>query len=455
MTSVWRRVAVPAMVLCVLMGPGASADGLPAARPAREGISPERLQRLSERMNEAVADGTMIGGVGVIARHGRVVYEQTYGLADRESGRPMTTDAIFRIYSMSKPITSVAVMLLYEEGRFFLNDPVADYIPELADLQVAVSTADGGDTRMTSDGTISRSEGEGDPAEAGRTRAPTRQPTIRDLLTHTAGFTYGVFGNTEVDRQYREAGLLFDDMTLGEFADKLGDIPLQYDPGTRWHYSVGIDLLGRLVEAVSGTRFGDFLETRVFEPLEMNDTSFVVPADKWPRVAQIYTPKGTPEGSNAFLANVQSSELVVAPDSVSARYREGSRFESGGGGLVSTAADYLRFSQMLLNGGELDGVRLLSPKTVALMTTNQLGDIPMGFGGQGVGFGLGFAVALDQGRIGELGSVGAYNWGGAAGTRFWIDPAEQLIGVFMVQSIPHRTRLADEFKNLTYQAIVE
>lgn len=446
-----------ALLLLIMLAAASAVDArvLPDVKPEREGMSAERLQRLTAHMNQAVDQGVMVGGLGVIARNGRVVYRQTYGLADRESGRPMTEDAIFRIYSMTKPITSVAVMMLYEQGHFFLNDPVARYLPELADLEVAVSTADGGNTRITSDGTTSRTEGEGDKSREGETRNPRRQPTIRDLLTHTAGLTYGVFGNTEVDQLYRNSELLSDDMTLEDFVAKLGEIPLQYEPGTRWHYSVSIDVLGRLVEAVSGMRFGEYLDKHLFEPLGMKDTSFVVPDDKWGRVAQLYSPAGMPSGPGAFMARNTSTELVVAEDSVSSRYRTGAQFESGGGGLVSTAADYLRFAQMLLNGGELNGIRVLSPKSVELMTVNHLGDIAMGFGRDGIGFGLGFAVALDQGKIGELGSVGEYNWGGAAGTRFWIDPQEQLIGVFMVQSIPHRTRLATEFKNLTYQAIVE
>jgi CubicO group peptidase (beta-lactamase class C family) len=442
-------------VTLVFVVPLALARELPSARAERMGMSTERLARLTEHMNRAVEDGVMVGGLGVIARNGRVVYRETYGLADREAGEPMTDDAIFRIYSMSKPITSVAVMMLYEEGRFFLNDPVALYLPELADLEVAVSTADGDGMRAVSDGTTSRTEGDGDRSREGETRKPLRQPTIRDLLTHTAGFSYGVFGNTEVDKRYREAELLSDGLTLEAFTRRLGEIPLQYEPGTRWHYSVSVDVQGRLVEALTGMRFGEFLEKRIFEPLGMVDTSFVVADDKWDRVAQIYSPKGTPDGLNAFLAANNSTELVVAADSVNTGFRPGAKFESGGGGLVSTADDYLRFSQMLLNGGHLDGVRLLSPKTVELMTANHLDGVSEGFGRPGVGFGLGFAVALDQGEIGELGSAGEYNWGGAAGTRFWIDPEEQLIGVFMVQSIPHRTRLGSEFKNLTYQAIVD
>jgi len=351
-------------------------------------------------------------------------------------------------------MTSVAVMMLYEEGHFFLNDPVARYIPELADLVVATSTADG-ETVAVSDGTTSSTVGVGDESKEGQTRKPSRQPTIRDLLSHTAGFSYGFFGNTEVDKQYRAAELMQAGDTLEQFVTQLGKIPLQYDPGTRWHYSVSVDIQGRLVEVVSGMRFGEFLQKRLFEPLDMVDTSFTVPQEKLDRLAQIYSPEGTEEGASAFLTPNSSSTLVVSPASVNDSFMAGATFESGGGGLVSTARDYMRFSQMMLNGGELDGVRILSPKTVELMTINHLGDMEMGFGRRGVGFGLGFAVALDQGRIGELGSVGEYNWGGAAGTRFWIDPEEQLIGIFMVQSIPHRTRLGSDFKNLTYQAIVE
>ncbi len=430
------------------------AQSLPATKPERVGLDSQRLERISEHMNHAVADGVMIGGLGMIARNGRVAYQESWGLKDREANEPMTMDTIFRIYSMSKPITGVALMILYEEGKFFLNDPVARYIPELADLQVALSTADGGRTRIISDGTHNRTIGEGDEDLTGQTRVPRRQPTIRDLMTHTAGFTYGVFGSTEVDKQYREAGIL-SNPNLKDFVEKLGQIPLQYEPGTRWHYSVSVDVQGRLVEVLSGMRFGEFLEQRIFEPLGMIDTSFIVPVDKLDRLVQMYSPKGTEDVANAFLQANSSTELVVTPEEASAGYKEGATFESGGGGLVSTANDYLRFSQMMLNGGTLDGERILSPKTVELMTTNHLGKIQMGFGRGGVGFGLDFAVALDQGEIGETGSVGEYNWGGAAGTRFWIDPQENLIGVFMVQSIPHRTRLGDRFKVLTYQALTK
>ncbi len=443
--SVWLMGAV---VLAVAV----QAKELPVTKPEREGMSSARLAKLTEFMEGRVADGTMVGGLGMIARNGKVVYLETYGQADREAGRTMEEDAIFRIYSMSKPITAVALMMLYEEGKFSLNDPVAMYIPELANLEVALSTADG-QTGMVSDGTSSRGIGTGDESLTGQTRKPRRQPTVRDLLTHTAGMTYGVFGNTEVDQMYRQAGILRNDRTLQEFVSDLGKIPLQYEPGSRWHYSVSVDVQGRLVEVLSGMSFGEFLQQRLFGPLDMPDTSFTIAPESVGRLAQMYSPEGI--GNGGFMARATGPGLEVAAAAASERYLNGGAFESGGGGLLSTARDYMRFSQMLLNGGELDGVRILSPKTIELMTTNHLGELPMGFNRRGAGFGLGFGLVLDPGEVGEVSSAGEYNWGGAAGTTFWIDPQENLIGLFMVQSLPHRTRLRGEFKQLTYQAVVE
>ncbi|MBT7335827.1 MAG: beta-lactamase family protein [Gammaproteobacteria bacterium] len=425
------------------------AKEIPASKPERQGYSSDRLQRITDHMNAKVADGTMVGGMGVIARNGKVIYQQTYGMADRETGREMTDDAIYRIYSMSKPITAVALMMLYEQGKFRLNDPIAMYLPEMANLQVALSTAG---TQMISDGTQSRTIGQGDKSLVGQTRAPSRQPTVRDLLTHTAGLTYGVFGNTEVDQLYRKAGIL-GDVSLAEFTQALGQIPLQYDPGSQWHYSVSVDVQGRLVEVLSGMSFGEFLKTQLFMPLDMPDTDFQINDSNKDRLAQLYKPAGVQ--ADNFFSPGTGDGLEVADAFVSMRYVNGGKFESGGGGLVSTARDYLRFSQMLLNGGALDGVRILSPKTIELMTANHLGELPMGFRGRGAGFGLGFGLVLNPGEVGEVSSAGEYNWGGAAGTRFWIDPQENLIGIFMVQSIPHRTRLAGDFKVLTYQALVE
>jgi len=430
------------------------ARDFPEVKPAEEGFSAKRLERIDAYMEQAVKDGVMVGGQGLIARDGNVIYNETWGQRDREKRLRMEEDTIHRLYSMTKPITGVALMILYEEGKFLLNEPVAKYIPELANLQVSVATADGG-VAAVSDGTQSSSTGAGDTAQAGKTRAPVRQPTIRDLMTHTAGFSYGVFGNTEVDQAYRAVGILSNHPNLQDFVTRLGKIPLQFEPGTRWHYSVSVDVQGRLVEVLSGMQFSDFLEQRLFKPLGMKDTSFIVPGNKLKRFAQLYSPKGTPNGTNAWLAPNTSTELVVAPEMANRGYLKGATFESGGGGLVGTADDYLRFCQMMLNGGELEGVRVLSPSTVALMSRDHLGTVAMGLGRQGSGFGLDFAVVKDAGLTGESGSDGEYNWGGAAGTRFWIDPKENLIGIFMVQSLPHRTTLASHFKVLTYQAIEE
>ncbi len=439
----------------------------PVAAPARDvaptpaenlGLSSPRLERLTAHMNRAVDDGIMVGGVGLVARRGEVAYLQAYGHADREAGVPMRADALFRIYSMTKPITGVAVLMLYEEGAFMLNDPIARYLPELADLRVAVSTAGGEPDNATTDTVADKPAGAVD-VKAIATRKPGRQPTIRDLLTHSAGMTYGLFGATEVDALYRKAELFDDSITLTDFITRLGKLPLQYEPGTRWHYSVSVDVQGALVEAVSGMSFGAFLQSRIFAPLGMVDTSFIVPDDKWSRMARLYTPADTvtDDDYSMFLSETRTTNLVVAEARWSEGYREGARFESGGGGLVSTVADYLRFCEMLINGGERGGVRLLSPKTVELMTVDHTAHLEMPYDeiDPGYGFGLGVAVSLDPGAIGEQNSVGTYYWGGAAGTRFFIDPTEELIGIFMTQSVPHRTRLRDEFRNLVYQAVID
>ena len=442
------RNLVLVLAVMLVVAP-ASAKEMSSTKPERQGFSSERLEKLTQLMNAKVEDGTMVGGMGMIARNGKIIYSQTYGQADREAGKAMTDDAIYRIYSMSKPITGVALMMLYEEGKFRLNDPIAMYIPEMANLQVALSTAG---TGIVSDGTTSTTIGAGDKSLIGQTRKPTRQPTIRDLMTHTAGLTYGVFGNTEVDQAYRKAGLL-GDMNLKEFVTALGKLPLQYDPGSQWHYSVSVDVQGYLVEVLSGMKFSEFLQQRIFAPLDMKDTAFKINEGNKDRLTQLYKPEGVT--ADNYFSPATGSGLEVADAFISAGYIYGGKFESGGGGLVATARDYMRFSQMMLNGGELDGVRILSPKTVDLMTANHIGDMGLGFGRKGVGFGLDFAVVLNPGEVGEVSSAGEYNWVGAAGTRFWIDPQEQLIGLFMVQSIPHRTRLAGDFKVMTYQALVE
>ena len=443
------RIRAAFLVILALMGSWVSAAEIRTGSPARYGFSDERLANITSFMEAKVEEGTLVGGMGLIARDGKIIYQQTYGMADREAGRPMESDTIFRIYSMTKPITTVALMMLFEEGKFKLNDPIAKYMPELANLQVALSTAD---TGSMSDGIYTRSYGEIDASLLGQTRKPARQPTVRDLMLHTAGFTYGVFGRTEVDKMY-DGLLAKGDMDLQEYVTEVGKLPLQYEPGTKWHYSIAVDIQGRLIEVLSGMKFSAFLSERLFQPLDMQDTSFFVPVEKRSRFAQLYKPKGM-RGAD-FLAASPSKELEVADADTSAGFLNEREFESGGAGLVSTTRDYLRFSQMLLNGGELDGVRILSPKTIQFMTSNHVGHLPAPRGAHGYGFGLGFGVTTDPAAVGVIGSAGEYSWGGAAGTRFWVDPAEGLVGIFMSQSIPNRVWLADHFKALTYSAMTK
>ena len=411
-----------------------SAKEIPSAKAERHGFSSERLIKITEFMNDQVDNGALVGGLGLIARDGKIVYQKTYGLADMEKAQKMLIDSIFRIYSMTKPITSVALMTLYEDGLFKLNDPISKYLPEFSDLGLALSPQNPGDKSLV-----------------GQTKSPRRQPTIRDLLRHTAGFTYGVFGNSEVDQLYRKAGLLGDDLDLKEFSEALAGIPLQYEPGSRYHYSVSVDVQGRLIEVLSGKRFSVFLKERLFEPLEMRDTDFQVSIENFDRLAQIYSPSGATDLSARSLGG----KLVPVTNELMKRFLEGGRFESGGGGLVSTARDYLRFAQMLLNGGELFGKRVLSPKTIQLMVQNHLATIPQYNESSGWGFGLGFGLSLSPSKQGVTGSAGTFGWSGVAGTRFWIDPTEDIIGIFLVQTIPNNYALADKFKTLMYAAVEE
>lgn len=406
----------------------------PTAAPEVVGLSSPRLATIRTVMQQHIADKKMAGAMGLIARRGKIAYQETYGMADIEQGKPMQFDTIHRIYSMTKPITSVAVMMLYEEGKFQLNDPVAKYLPEFAKMQVAVEEKD---------------PQTGQPVMK---TVPAKRPvTVRDLLRHTAGLTYGVFGDTLVDREYRKAGIL-SNPNLADFVTKLAAIPLQYEPGTRWHYSVSVDVLGRLVEVLSGKTFDQFLRERIFTPLEMNDTGFVVPANKVNRLARLYTP--TKEGSikPSPICNSREECLAKFPDAVPS-FTQQMGMLSGGGGLTSTAYDYLRFCQMLLNQGQYEGKRLLSRKTVQLMSSDNLGTIP-GMG-PGMGFGLGFAVSKAPGEAGMMGSPGEFNWGGAAGTKFWIDPQEEMIGIFMIQIMPNTPDYGVEFRVLAYQAIAD
>lgn len=415
-------------------------QGLPTVKPEKVGLSSERLERIGDIMQADIDAGRAVGTLAMIARHGKVAYFEGRGLADREAERPMTKDTIFRIYSMSKPITSTALMTLFEEGKFLLQEPVSKYLPELGGLPVAVDDVNEEGAAMFPDNLPEVDEdGNVILPEENENAIPavpaTRDMTIQDLLRHTAGLTYGVFANTQVDQAYVRSGILIANMTVEEMVGKLGKIPLLYQPGSRWHYSVSVDVQGRLIEVLSGMSFGQFLEERLFKPLGMVDTAFYVPEEKKDRFAQMYSPN---EDGGLDAANAMLSRNYDAPPT----------FQSGGGGLVSTASDYMRFCQMHLNGGELDGVRILSRKTVELMSTDHLGGIPGGPGG----FGLGFSVVMDLGQSGTLGSEGSFAWGGAAGTAFWIDPKEDLIGVYMIQNMPPRFPFGTIFKNLVYQA---
>jgi CubicO group peptidase (beta-lactamase class C family) len=430
------------LLLAGLVATTGWAQGLPATDPSTVGLSETRLQRLEDVIQGYVDNQAVAGAVTLIARRGREAHIQAYGMADRADGTPMEPDSIFRIASMTKPVTSVAVLMLYEEGHFKLNDPVGQYLPELAELEVLTPSDDG--TTFS--------------------RAPARQTmTIRHLLTHTSGIGYRFLGDLGGSPKlraladlYGEAGiadgLAEHDGTIEELVTALGDLPLLHEPGAAFSYGLSDDVLGRLVEVVSGMSFDVFLRTRLFEPLGMVDTSFYVPAAKADRMASIYTP--TAGGLAEVEGTVEGDHLIYSSTYSTGEHR---RNLSGGAGLSSTAHDYSRFLQMLLNGGELDGARILSPMTVDLMTANQIGDAPVGSIVQpgSAGFGLGVALRGGPSVDGELGSAGAYHWSGFFSTAFWIDPQEQLIGILMTQVFPGASDIQDKFRLMTYQAIVE
>jgi CubicO group peptidase (beta-lactamase class C family) len=406
----------------------APAQVIPQVPPEQVGLSPDRLNRIRPAMERAIANGEMAGGVGLIARHGKIACFEMWGMSDREAKKPMEKDSIFRMYSMTKAVTGVAVMTLYEEGRFSLHDPISKFLPEFSHMKVAVE-------RM--DATTGKRVFYTVPAE--------REITILDLLRHTSGLNYAGVLDENGASVYLKLGLGGGkaDYPLSEMIRRLASAPLVHQPGTIWDYSYSIDVLARLVEVVSGQSVDRYFDEHIFKPLHMVDTGYYVPEQKWSRLAALYTPN--PGGP------VQRS-TVPAQDS----YKEKPILLGGGSGLVSTATDYARFVQMLLNQGHLDGAKILSPKTVDLMRSNQLGDLPSinnVNGRVGYGFGLTFAVNLGIEKTGTIGSVGEYNWGGAAGTAFWIDPQEQMIGVFLVQVLPQLTT-KDQFKQLAYQSII-
>lgn len=401
--------------------------GLPEATPESAGLSTERLAEITTLMQKHVDEKKLAGAVAVVARRGKIAYLQSVGKQDIEAGISMNADTIFRIASMTKPITSVAVLMLYDEGLLKLDDPVSKYIPEFNNPTV-LERGKNGQSAV--------------PAE--------RQITIKHLLTHTSGLTYQ--WDRELGPLYKEAGIthgiIQDDSVLAEKMKKLASIPLLHNPGQAWTYGLSVDVLGRVVEVVSGKTLEEFFEQRIFGPLEMKDTHFFIPDDKMTRLATVYAPG--PEGE---LKRLDSEQIVEGPFVYCADhpYKGQRRYFSGGGGLCSTAGDYLRFSQMLLNGGELDGIRLLRKETVQLMTRDHVGKLR-----KGEGFGLGVSVTRDSQEAGELDCVGSFGWGGFWYTTFFVDPDKQMIGICMGQLHPAgKATLNGRFKALVYRAVVE
>ena len=434
--SYTRLMILLAAVICP---PLAWSQGLPTAKPEDVGLSSTRLARIDAAFKQDVAQGKLPGAVMMIARKGRLVYQQSFGFQNKETATTMNQDAIFRIYSMTKPMVSVATMMLVEEGKLQLHDPVSKHLPAFKTMQVSVAKTDAEFAKVTY-----------------ATTSTDREMTVQDLLRHTAGLAYGeLTANAPVKEAYIKAGFYlptlrdFDsrDMTPAEQVERLAKIPLAHQPGTVWEYSLASDLLGRVVEAASGKRLGDFLDERLFKPLKMSDSGFWITSDKLPRLAQ---------------------PLVIDPASglpnkmidVSAQPKN----DSAGAGGVSTASDYLRFAMMLLNGGQLDGERILSRTTINLMASDQIGtrisapatagDLLLG--SPGYSFGLGFAVRTGPGLASVPGSAGEFMWGGYGGTYFWVDPKEELVAVYMSQAPgPSRQHYRKLFKSLVYQAIVD
>jgi CubicO group peptidase (beta-lactamase class C family) len=398
---------------------------LPTAPPQSVGFSAERLARIEPVIKGEIARKQYPGAVMLVARKGKVVYFESFGQLDPASGKPMTKDAIFRLYSMTKPYTSVAAMMLVEEGRLRLTDPLSKYIPALAKLQVSVASTD------PATGAIRYSN-----------VAPDREIMIQDLLRHTSGLVYqGFTAHAKVKELYAKEGVDWKDVTPAEQIERLAKVPLAHQPGTTFEYGLSVDVLGRVIEVITGMSLGEFLNQRIFVPLGMKDSAFIVPKDKLDRLAQPFaTDSATNTPTNLLDVTVPQKN------------------DAGGAGGVGTAADYARFLQMMINGGQLDGVRLLSRTTVQYMTSDHLGDAKSSGSVAllpGMGFGLGFAVRREAGVFEVVGSAGEYFWAGAAGTGFYVDPKEELICVWMTQAQPGMARRYDRylFKQLVYQAI--
>jgi CubicO group peptidase (beta-lactamase class C family) len=426
-----------AIVVCglawtCLAGVGA-AQGLPTAAPESVGMSTQRLAQINRAFKQEIEKGNLPGVVVLVARKGRLVYSDALGDLDKDAGKPMSRDAIFRIYSMTKPLVSVAAMMLVEEGKMELTDPISKFLPAMKSMQISVARADQEFAKITYTSV-----------------AAQREITVQYLLRHTAGLAYAnLTQNGPVKEAYAKAGVDEDPrgLTPAEEVERMSKAPLAHEPGTVWEYSLATDMLGRVVEAASGKRLSEFLSERLFQPLGMTDTAFVVPRDKLGRLAQALPVDASTGKPNKLY------DVSAVPNN-----------DSGGAGGVSTAADYLRFAQMMANGGQLDGKRYLSRTTVELMTADHLGtriSAPVTPGevllaSHGYTFGLGFAVRQAAGIAGVPGSAGEFMWGGYAGTYFWIDPKEQLVAVYMTQApSPIRAYYRKLFKQLVYAAIVD
>lgn len=403
--------------------------------PESVGFSSERLERLHTLMQQTVDSKQMAGIVTILARHGKVVDYRTYGYRDLASRAPMTKDTIFRDFSMTKPVTGVAMMILYEQGKWLPSDPISKFIPEFANLKVYKGTGADGKPVLVE---------------------PDHAPTMRELMTHTAGFTYGLFGNTPVDAMYRDANVLRS-KNLQEMIDKLSKIPLLYQPGKGWTYSVSMDIQGYIVEKLSGQPLPQFYRDHIYNSLGMRDAGFFVPAEKRNRFTTLYQNAPGPNG-----------ELVASqrgPGGSNGDYAAEPTMPSGGGGMVSTAEDYYRFAQMLADGGELNGVRILAPATVKLMSSNHLpaslltGEFGIGSQQMRPGFGYGYdcAVVFDPPEANLPEGKGTFFWDGAAGTWFWIDPANDIVFVGMIQRLlgPASPNLEYESRSVVYQALVD
>lgn len=399
------------------------------------GMSTVRLARLSDAMDAHVAKREIAGAVTLVAKAGQVVHLHAAGFQDVESGKPLQPDSIFRLYSMTKPITAVTLLTLFEQGKFQLDDPLEKYIPEFANVMVYDGVDASGQIKLV---------------------PPEQKITVRHVLTHTGGISYGR-GDGAVEKAYQAAGIAYGSADLQTLTRKIAAMPLLQQPGTRWVYSFSADIQAYLVEYFSGMSFDRYLQEQIFKPLGMSDTGFAVPADKQDRFASLYAPEGGLQGQPgiAVAMTVGLERLDMSKD---AEYPQNGARPAGGSGLVSTAQDYFRFAQMLVNGGELDGARILSPRTVKLMTSPH---VPVGFDGipdlllKGSGYGLGVSVLVDSQLQGNLGSNGQFGWSGAASTHVIMDPEIHMVSILMVQHRPALLALQKNFQTLVYQALLE